>query len=496
MLLPAILFSMFYYVASEIKMQKQASRIQYNRIKFKSGCNIPSPTEIIQNSRISMPIFTGNSIVTPETNCGKNRDDPPQLIDTCLSDLLDPYGCLPGTSVNFQKHNFVGNISIMVISMFKNMSFSNDIFYSVLSGPELVPSKTTNTGHGVTHLSFDVRVPGTYLLRVILVHRGFHAHDDTPKSEASIWKNVIGSPFMINIGGPHLPAFSNLTSLPSCHFMSLATYGRWVHSSLLKDWTDLVDDIVDDYVWVPYYCRIIRSTSLARSLVRNGIKIIRFCGDSYARTAAVVLLDVLYGQQGEGYTLNTALNKYNARNRAESLNYTLMRDNEYVEVQYVDMALGQITDCINANLNKPSLIHVNYGAWQADGADGASSRFEMFQIKMSETAKVIQKYSSEMHFIWATIHPFSHEFFKSRTRTNQRIQIMNYISTYEMVHVAKVDVFDAYGMAYPRLDTVCDEGSHFHCLRSNKTRGGRLGLWELHVFSNVLAQPRRNQDGR
>lgn len=134
----------------------------------------------------------------------------------------------------------------------------------------------------------------------------------------------------------------------------------------------------------------------------------------------------------------------------------------------------------------PDVIFFNYGAWSADGAQ--PDQFDTFRLATAEAVSEVRDFLSAyptVQLIWATTHPFSHEHFSERVRTNQRIQVFNLLTTVGMLSTP-LDVFDSYAMAFPRLDATCDAGSHFHCNRGGGRPGGVVGFQELQVLASVL----------
>jgi hypothetical protein len=213
------------------------------------------------------------------------------------------------------------------------------------------------------------------------------------------------------------------------------------------------------------------------------------------------MLEVLYGRENVDYVVhNHPKSKCKDTSCFHTINYSLINSSRpiaaYLELRFIPDADAKrcLLDADPAGKSSsPDIVYMNYGAWQADGP----SKFDEFRETTKVFADDVKTYL-ELHpkarVIWATTHPFSSRLYHTRVRTNERIEIMNFISSYTLMQKlhgyyshnqsSRFDIFDAYNFMYPRLDVAaCDAGSHYHCLGERK-----VGYEELALLWYVLNQ--------
>jgi len=393
--------------------------------------------EVMMHDSHAHPGWKGSSQITPEA-CAKQGDCYPDKV------LVKGVDVLVETGVN----------SFTITSL-----FARDEFHVALEGPELSPTFVKAHGNGTYTVSYCVELPGFYKLYVrILQING----TDTLR------KDIFQSPFSVRVRGKAeaelqtLPTESNQVALDFCTSARQATQGRWVRfdhakrynlvpSFELQQWGEVLEVTRDEYVWIPYSCRL-RPMTLddLRALYQNRSHCL--CCDSYIRTLFSDTMSVL--------------GIFNKTQHEQTRDGSLIHRNWDIHgmaMAWHDMAYFE--RCLQKHPNGLSVENI-LGGKPNPG-------------HVAHHSATVGKTSGK--FVFTVGHPWSGDHRVAR-RSNYMMQDAQRASFIELD--SDIDIFDAFAFTFPRIYHEACDSSHVSCVISDRLT--MLGFWEMLIFAQML----------
>jgi len=371
--------------------------------------------------------------------------------------------------------------------------FAGDEFHVALEGPELSPTFVEAHGNGTYTVSYCVELPGFYKLyvRILQIDGRVSLRKDTTKSPYSVYvqgkakhpntdrRELHAAYAPINSRGSSIhsslvkdPIYlydaPQTRAMDSCTTVRRATHGRWVRfdhavrynllpSSELRQWEDFLEITRDEYVWLPYYCRL-RPMNLdnIRALFQNRTHCA--CCDSYIRTlfsATMYALDIFNKNQ----TKDTSSGWFEGGS-------TLIHKNW--EIKGVSMSWhdhGNFKRCL---LKSPNGLVVDSILVE-----------KVNKAQVNSYAAMVNNTPGK--FVFIVGHPWRGDDRRNK-RNNYAIQHAQHVAFTGLG--SEIDIFDAFGFTFPRIyHEVCD-GSHVSCITSD--RPSLLGVWEILILAQIM----------
>jgi len=344
--------------------------------------------------------------------------------------------------------------------------FTKDEFHVAMEGPELSPTFVESHGNGEYTASYCVELAGFYKLYVRIIQID---------GSQSLRKDLFESPFTVRVRGSAEfpggnPSPSNPTVLEHCQTARRASQGRWVRFDHAKrhnfisrfeepQWEEVLNTIVDEYVWLPYSCRL-KPMDLngLRDLFQNRTHCL--CCDSYIRTLFADALFV-FGMINE-------TQHFEKRSKLPNIhkNWEL----EGVSLSWHDY--NNFGKCLMKRPNGISIYNILDTGISADWG----KRFPNTSAKASETVALGGgKYVFFVGHPWSGDHRVAH-------RSNLALQRAQR-SAYDFLP-PEVDVFDVFAFTFPRIYHNACDGSHVSCVISNRLTV--LAYWELLILAQLL----------
>ena len=370
--------------------------------------------------------------------------------------------------------------------------FARDEFHVALEGPELSPTFIEAHGNGTYTASYCVELPGFYKLYVRILQIN---------SVVSLRKNTYKSPFSIHVQGKANHPNANTTNAPvarasvdptkaslqpslakaptelsdaskrseatramnACTTARQATQGRWVRfdqavrynllpSFELRRWHEVLEISKDEYVWLPYSCRL-RPMNLddIRVLLQNRTHCA--CCDSYIRTLFQTIMYSLGIFDKNQMKDTTEVGKLIHKNWEFEGTSMSWHDNKNFET------------CLEKSPN--GLAVENILTEKVD------------KIRVASHAATVNNSSGK--FVFFVGHPWSGDDRRSK-RSNYAIQQAQKAVFTELG--SEIDIFDALAFTFPRIYHDACDGSHVSCINSDQP--SLLSFWEILILAQIL----------
>eukprot|EP00588_Corethron_pennatum_P001343 CAMPEP_0194298792 /NCGR_PEP_ID=MMETSP0169-20130528/60363_1 /TAXON_ID=218684 /ORGANISM="Corethron pennatum, Strain L29A3" /LENGTH=490 /DNA_ID=CAMNT_0039048817 /DNA_START=111 /DNA_END=1583 /DNA_ORIENTATION=- len=372
--------------------------------------------------------------------------------------------------------------------------FARDEFHVALEGPELSPTFVEAHGNGTYTASYCVELPGFYKLyvRILQIDAQISFRKDTFKSPYSV--NVQGNTrhpstntaeipvayASINSTLPHLrkslvKAPIHLTESPqiramdSCTTVRQATQGRWVRfdhaviynllpSSYLQQWEEFLEISRDEYIWIPYSCRL-------RPMNLDDIRVIFHnlthcaCCDSYIRTLFSATMYAL-GIFNKDETRDTSHGWFEGESKQ------LYQKNW--EIKGMSMSWHDYKHFKKCLLKGPNGLAVENILANKVNSSQVANHAAMVKNSLGK-------------FVFFVGHPWSGDDRRSK-RHNYAIQHAQHAAFTKLG--SEIDIFDAFAFTFPRIYHEACDSSHVSCISSE--RPTLLGVWELLILAQIL----------
>jgi len=343
--------------------------------------------------------------------------------------------------------------------------FMRDEFHVALEGPELSPTFIEAHGNGTFTASYCVELPGFYKLyiRILQINKF-----------VALRKDVFQSPFSVHVQGK---AELQTITLDSCTRVGQATQGRWVRfdhavssnlvpSFELQQWGEFLEISRDEYVWLPYSCRL-RPMNLEelRTLFQNR----RHCAccDSYIRTLFSGTLWALG-------IFNDSQMEQTSKTRQSDGTYSpgkLIHHNW--EIEGVSMSWNDIKDFERCLLKRPDGLVVESILLEPPAK--LAGRLLRAVNHSATVGNSSGKFAFFVGHPWSGDHRIAH-------RSNYDIQRAQR-ATFNDLGLG-IDIFDAFAFSWPRIYHEACDGSHVACAISDRLT--LLGVWEMLILAQIL----------
>ena len=333
--------------------------------------------------------------------------------------------------------------------------FPSDIFVVTLRGPELSSAVIVAHMNNSYTARYCLDTPGFYKMHIVV---------QSINNEVGFSRPLFGSPYAILVRGPRVPI--SLPTGPACATGRDATFGRWLRQDVIADsraWEGALEATRDDHLWVPHNCSITPlSSAEVAALWRRG----KVCvlGESYLRT---LLAGYLYGagvfDRAELDRVEYTHESWEARDLSLSFDFHGGR--------IVPAQLARFVNCSGG-------ATLALASW----LEPADTRVAAAMRAAAERARTS---------LFVTGSPWSGDLLETK-RSNLWLGAA-YRMTVRCLVASGIDVFDAFELAWPRLDEACD-GSHYMCM--SEFTHNSVGYWEGLVLSNLLHVHARNDHDR
>ena len=294
-------------------------------------------------------------------------------------------------------------------------------------------------------------------------------------------RDLFQSPWKVVVRGAYDEydlEFRERSALPMCSSASEATKGRWLRFDVMRyseaEWADIVASTTRDrYLWVPYTCRLISAKTYSKELVKSLFSDTRvcICGDSYARTLIV-------GWMAWAQVLDTA-SPYESSRLSWNHNGIYFWWHNCEEV----MEAPELTfdKCLDKSHKTNMRTHDKVFGLEGILVGMRRSRPFPSPSTISSRFKTLQENASgSSYIVGMNGHPWSGDLFAFK-RNNIGLENVNVeLKLFETKHDA--DVFDAFGLAFPRIWSGACDGSHVMCWSSGEIT---VGFWEGVILASV-----------